>query len=149
MVELYDKPLAYAKENGEIGKWRDSFHETERCAEAIKKLVADNHDGFHLATDKIINGAVSEFGTERVTLALAATIQGKEWDGRFSRSNKEWAKSISVPQDNHHNRIDVGAHSALLDGVVTDYRKFLLTLEKNLAEKQDNLTNAEKSAEHT
>ncbi len=149
MVELYDKPLAYAKENGEIGKWRDSFHETERCAEAIKKLVADNHDGFHLATDKIINGAVSEFGTERVTLALAATIQGKEWDGRFSRSNKEWAKSISVPQDNHHNRIDVGAHSALLDGVVSDYRKFLLTLEKNLAEKQDNLTNAEKSAEHT
>lgn len=134
MMEFYDKSLDYAKENGEIAKWRDSLHETERCARAIKDLVAENHDGFHLATDKIIESAVGEFGTERVTLALAATIQYKDWDGRFSQSNKEWANSISVPQDNRHNMIDVGVHSALLNGVVSDYRKFLITLEKNLAE---------------
>lgn len=140
MTEFYDKPLDYAKENGEIDKWRDSMHETQRCVKAIEKLVADNHDGYHLATDKIIEGAVGEFGAERVTLALASTIQNKPWDGRFSRANKDWANSFSISQD-ALDRVNINAHSALLDGVVSDYRKFLLTLEKNLAEN--------KSAEQT
>ena len=140
MTEFYDKPLDYAKENGEINRWRDSMHETQRCVQAIEKLVADNHDGYHLATDKIIEGAVGEFGAERVTLALASTIQNKPWDGRFSNANKDWANSFSISQD-ALDRVNINAHSALLDGVVSDYRKFLLTLEKNLAEN--------KSAEYT
>lgn len=137
MTEFYDKPLDYAKEHGEMDKWRESYHETVQCAKSIEKLIAEYHDGYHLATDKIIEGAVNEFGTERVTLAIAATIRQKEWDGRFSLSNKEWAKNVDVPQDNHYNCIYINAHSTLLDGVVSDYRKFLLTYEKNLAEKQD------------
>ncbi len=149
MAEFYDKPLDYAKANGELDKWRDSLHETRRCAETIKNLITENHDGFHLATDKIIEGAVKEFGTEHVTLALAATIQRKDWDGRFSHKNKEWAKSIDVPKDGYHNEINVNAHSTLLDGVVSDYRKYLLVLEKNHSEKKDISESAEKSAEHS
>lgn len=133
MVEFYDKPLDYAKENGEIDRWRDSMRETQRCEKAIEKLVADNHDGYHLATDKIIEGAVGEFGAERVTLALASTIQNKPWDGRFSNANKEWANSVTVTKDTLE-RVNINAHSTLLNGVVSDYREFLITLEKKLAE---------------
>ena len=147
-VPFYDKPIEYARENGEISEWRESMRETERCAGAIAKLVADNHDGYHLATEKIIENAVREFGTERVTTALASTIQNEDWDGRFSQKNREWANSITVTKDTLE-RININAHSALLDGVVKDYREFLITLEKNLAEKQGlSNNNAERSAEN-
>lgn len=148
IAPFYDKPIEYARENGEISEWRESMRETERCAGAIAKLVADNHDGFHLATEKIIEDAVREFGTERVTTALASTIQNKDWDGRFSQKNREWANSITVTKDTLE-RININAHSALLDGVVNDYREFLITLEKNLAEKQGlSNNNAVRSAEN-
>lgn len=136
MADYYDKPLDYAKANGELDKWRENMRETERCAKAIETLVGENHVNDHLATDKIIEGAVGEFGTERVTLALASTIQNKNWDGRFSFANKDWANSVAVSQDTL-DRININAHSALLNGVVSDYRDFLITLEKNLAQKRD------------
>ncbi len=34
------------------------------------------------------------YGSERVTMVLAATIQTKSWDGRFSPQNKDWAFTI-------------------------------------------------------
>lgn len=140
---LYDKPFAYAKENGEIDKWRSSLRETENCAKHIEKLIGQYHVDYHLNTDKIIEGAVGRYGTEHVTLALAATIQQRALDGRFSAKNKEWANSIDFPEE-RYKAINFNSHSTLLDAVVGDYREYLLTLEKNLAEKQD-ISNIEHS----
>lgn len=144
----YNKPLTYAKENGELDKWRNSMNETRNCAAEIQKLIGQYHVDYHLNTDKIIEGAVGRYGTEYVTRALAVTVQQREYDGRFSQKNKDWAKSVDVHQDDYHDRINVNSHSTLLDAVVGDYREYLLTLEKNLAEKQDISENAERSAEH-
>ncbi len=134
---LYDKPFAYAKENGEIDKWRSSLRETENCAKYIEKLIGQYHVDYGLNTDKIIEGAVGRYGAEHVTLALASTIRQKEWDGRFSRQNKEWANGIDFPEEARYKEINVNSHSTLLDAVVKDYKEVLLTLEKNPAEKQD------------
>ena len=141
---LYNKPFAYAKENGEIDKWRNSLRETEKCAKYIEKLIGQYHVDYNLNTDTIIEGAVGRYGTEHVTLALASTIRQKEWDGRFSQKNKDWADSIDFPEEARYKEINVNSHSTLLDAVVKDYREFLLTLEKNLAEKQD-ISNTEHS----
>ncbi len=139
-IPFYDKPLDYAKENGELDKWRESMWENKRCVKEIENLIAEFHDGSHLASDSIIDGALKQFSEERVTLVLASTVQNKPWDGRFSQSNKDWAASISVPDNGKGNEIQSDAHPALLDGVISDYRKHLIELEKNLAEK---------SAEHS
>ncbi len=141
---LYDKPFAYAKENGEIDKWRISLRETENCAKHIEKLIGQYHVDYGLNTDKIIEGAVGRYGAEHVTLALAATIQQRAWDGRFSAKNKEWASSIDFPEETRYKAINFNSHSTLLDAVVKDYREYLLTLEKNLAEKRD-ISNTEHS----
>lgn len=141
---LYDKPFTYAKENGEIDMWRNSLRETERCAADIQRLIGQYHVDYNLNTDKIIEGAVGIYGTEHVTLALAASIQQRAFDGRFSQKNKEWANSIDFPEETRYKEINVNSHSTLLDAVVKDYREFLLTLEKNLAEKQD-ISNIEHS----
>lgn len=145
---FYNNTLEYAKANGELDKWRNSMNETRNCAAEIQKLIGQYHVDYHLNTDKIIEGAVGRYGTEYVTRALAVTVQQREYDGRFSQKNKDWAKSVDVHQDDYHDRINVNSHSTLLDAVVGDYREYLLTLEKNLAEKQDISENAERSAEH-
>ena len=67
---------------------------------------------------------------------LASTIQDKEWDGRFSRSNKEWASSVQLPDtaaesgfDRRHD-YSVDTHPAVLDGFVSMFRKEIDEREK-------------------
>lgn len=140
-IPFYDKSVDYAKENGELDKWRESMRENRRCAKEIENLIAEFHDGTYLASDSIIEGALKQFSEERVTLVLASTVQNKSWDGRFSPSNKDWAAGIDIPDNGKGHEIQSNAHPALLDGVISSYRKHLIELEKNLAEN--------KSAERT
>lgn len=42
---------------------------------------------------------MEQFGYDRPFLVLANTVRQKEWDGHISHSNKEWAKSLPVPED--------------------------------------------------
>ena len=64
------------------------------------------------------------FGIDRVEYVLANTVQLKEWDGRFSRRNKEWASTISVVADpdpwggDRRYNFLVTTHPAILDGFV-------------------------------
>ena len=140
-IPFYDKSVDYAKENGELDKWRESMWENRRCAKEIENLIAEFHDGTYLAFDSIIEGALKQFSEERVTLVLASTVQNKSWDGRFSPSNKDWAAGIDIPDNGKGHEIQSNAHPALLDGVISSYRKHLIELEKNLTEN--------KSAERT
>lgn len=61
---------------------------------------------------------------ERVVYVLSSSIRLKEQDGRFSRENKEWAKTIPVAEDmdswERNRNIDflVDSHPAVLDGFV-------------------------------
>ena len=65
---------------------------------------------------------MKRFGVERTCYVLAATVQDKDWDGRISSSNKQWAKGIEIPQDKtawnsaSYRRFVVGnAHPGLVD----------------------------------
>jgi hypothetical protein len=46
-----------------------------------------------------VKEVVDRFGMERVSFVLANTVQHKDWDGRISAENKEWAKAEPVPND--------------------------------------------------
>ena len=61
---------------------------------------------------------------------LANTLRYKNYDDRFSHSNKEWAEQVGTPENNARIikfRADwvVTSHSAVLDGFVTKYREKL------------------------
>ena len=61
---------------------------------------------------------------------LANTLRYKNYDDRFSHSNKEWAEQVGTPENNARIikfRADwvVTSHSAVLDGFVTMYREKL------------------------
>ena len=77
-------------------------------------------------TIEAVDEALAIHGAELVGLVLSSTILYKEWDGRFSRSNKEWAHTIrQLDREGGSNFLPtvVNTHPAILDGFVTMYRK--------------------------
>ena len=62
-----------------------------------------------------------QFGHERILYVLAITIRQKDWDGRFSADNKQWAKTVSVSENpdawgmDRNCYLAVNSHSGLVD----------------------------------
>ena len=107
--------------------------------QAIHEAIADNYDGMHLGDDAV-NQVVRQYGMERVGYILANTLRYKNYDGRFSPSNKEWAEQVGTPENNARIikfRADwvVSSHPAVLDGFVTMYRDEL-EAQKKLEQEQ-------------
>ena len=121
--EIYRNSGSYAREHGEIEKWRESKAMNIACRDAIDKAVAENYDGAHLKTDKILDAVISDFGRERVELVLAATIQEKPFDGRFSNANKEWAKNVPTIDGDKCYMVSDWTHSVLLDALAKAFRE--------------------------
>lgn len=121
-MEIYRNSAAYAKENGEIQKWRDSKAENIACRDAVDRAVAENFDGAHLKTEEILDNVIAAYGKERVELILAATIREKAHDGRFSRDNKEWAASVPMPEGEKTYLVRDRTHPVLLDSIAKEYR---------------------------
>lgn len=128
-VPVYYEPFSYAKENDEVDLYRTSYRLNSECKQAIYEAIADNYDGMHLGDDAV-NQVVRQYGMERVGYILANTLRYKNYDDRFSHSNKEWAEQVGTPENNAKIikfRADwvVTSHSAVLDGFVTMYREKL------------------------
>lgn len=132
--EVYRQTASYAREHGEIEKWRESKAANIACRDAIDKAVVENYDGAHLKTEKILNSVVSDFGRERVELVLAATIQEKPFDGRFSNANKEWAKNVPMIDGDKCYMVSDRTHSVLLDALAKSFRENYLEKKPSVIE---------------
>lgn len=138
-VPVYYEPFSYAQEHGEVDLYRTSYRLNSECKQAIQEAIADNYDGMHLGDDAV-NQVVRQYGMERVGYILANTLRYKNYDGRFSPSNKEWAEQVGTPENNARIikfRADwvVSSHPAVLDGFVTMYRDEL-EAQKKLEQEQ-------------
>ena len=138
-VPVYYEPFSYAKENDEVDLYRTSYRLNSECKQAIQEAIADNYDGMYLG-DGAVNQVGRQYGMERVGYILANTLHHKNYDGRFSHSNKEWAEQVSTPEHNADRmtfRTDwvVDSHPAILDGFVTMFREEL-DAQKELEQEQ-------------
>lgn len=123
-IPLYQQSGQYAREHGELDAFRASRQANEACKEAIEAAIQTGYDGMYLTADA--KGVLAEFGPERVTYVLAATIQSKDWDERFSRGNKVWAAAVPMfEQEDRRSSYIINSHSTLLDGFVGMVRKEL------------------------
>ena len=124
---VYTHDGAYAREHGELTLYRESLLTNIACKNAIEASVRNHFDGMYLAK-KVLPEVLKEFSPKRVAFVLAATLQIKEYDGRFSRDNKAWAATIdtsfstSLAYD-HRPSFCVESHPAVLDGFVSIFRK--------------------------
>lgn len=130
MIYLYKNSLNEARATNNLASWKDSQAENIRCKEKIEKSNAEHFNDNHLD----IAGAkkiIAEFGYSRTMWVLAASVVCKDYDGRFSRENKEWAKSIIpnyLPKE-EFQYYAVDSHPALLDGFINQVHREYAALE--------------------
>jgi len=102
------------------------------CMYDIEKDIKNNFDGKHLNTENI-SILYALYGEERMNYVLANTVQRLNDDGRFSPSNKEWAKGININNsDEDRLHFTITSHPAVVDGYITSYRKMVKDFKEKL-----------------
>ena len=104
------------------------------CKEAIEKAISGSYRGNSLDAKAAAQEVLDQFGPERVQTVLAATVQDKDWDGRFSRENKAWAQTVPMQEggENRNRRSHwvVDSHPGLVNLLVDQVRNLVREQEK-------------------
>ena len=127
---VYPYPREYAVENDELDKYRLSRKASIACKEAIEQAIGEHYANNSLDTAAAVKQVVDAFGFDRTMYVLAVTVKHKDWDGRISQSNKQWAASMPVFEDKTDGSADQNvflvvdkAHPGLTDLFVREARK--------------------------
>lgn len=121
-VPVYYETYDYAKEHDEAELRWISRRLNVDCKIAIEQAIRDNFDGRHLNHDAA-KSVLAQFGEERMAVVLANTLRQLNYDGRFSRANKEWAAGVTLPEDKISYDLILSSHPAILDGFVDLFRE--------------------------
>ncbi len=121
--DLYPYSAAEASRFKELDQWRQSHMANIQCKKAIEAAISRDFDGMYLK-DGCVQSVIAEFGYKRMNFVLANTLKEKEYDGRFSTTNRAWFGKTFVPPDKDHNSsFVVDSHPAVLDGFMAEFRK--------------------------
>jgi len=113
-VAVYKQPVAYAREHGELEAYRQSNNLNKDCAKAIEQSIKNhNYELYRYDMKSAVKDVAEKYGAERVNLVLASVIQDQSYDGRYSRANKEWAKTFEVADI---PKVYLQSHPVLVDG---------------------------------
>ena len=132
---IYHDSAEHARKFGELDQFRASHWANIDCKKDIEKAIARHFDGMHLDKEAV-SEVLEQYGPERVSMVLAATVQVKAWDGRFSSANKDWAFTFDFPDamiDLGFDRRDnyaVNTHPAVLNGFIDLARQEIRTMEQ-------------------
>ncbi len=121
---VYPHDGIYALAHGEIDQRRASLQEHIACRDAIDKIISASWDGMYISGEAA-KSVLADFGAERVSLVLAATILSRPGDERFSGSNRAWAETFSNPDvtGEFNFRYAARSHSTKVDSFVSLARK--------------------------
>lgn len=131
--QIYKASLEEAESRNETELFHASHKINIACREAVETAIRDNYDGKHLNRD-CFRPVMEEYGAGRLEWVLANTLQQKNYDGRFSHNNRDWAATIRIPESRANGidlrrRFMVDSHPALLDGFVNLVRRELAARE--------------------
>lgn len=118
---LYIYSLDNARHCGEVDKWRESHKVNIECAGAIEEAIKRDYQNNTLSKD-CAKSVIEAYGFSRVNFILQNSLQQCMWDGRFSQSNKDWAKSMHIPKSNIRDDYRINAHPVILNGFVDEAR---------------------------
>lgn len=135
MTAVYPHDAAYARAHGELAEYRNARRSNIACKNAIEEAIAKHFDGMHL-DEACVKEVLDQYGSERVTLVLAATVQEKVWDGRFSNANKRWALEKEIPcEPDRWSAYAVAAHPVILNDFINLVRQEMQKRERPPAAK--------------
>lgn len=145
---LYLQTGEYAHDHYEIIAHRNSRKSNIECKLAIEDAIRNNFDGMYLS-EGIEDKIIEQYGMERVAFVVANTVNEHSWDGRFSRENKEWAKTVPMSEDENVRReCCLNTHPAVLDSFVDRVRKKIKENKENQELDQNAVNAAVKDGEN-
>ena len=97
-TKMYLHSAVYARENNELPEYRASYKANVACRDAIDAAISKHYRDNTLSR-AAVQEVAAQFGFDRMLYVVANTIRHKDWDGRISADNKEWAKAEPVPND--------------------------------------------------
>lgn len=125
-AHIYPYSLEYAQSRGELAAYWESAELNQNCAAAIDNAVfASNYDQYCYHFSDALTAVTKDFGLDRVSWVVASVIHGHKSDGRYSRANKEWACSCTLPHDATQSII-FQSHPTVLDGFADKVREVRL-----------------------
>jgi hypothetical protein len=138
---VYTQSIDTAREKNELDRYHESRLINADCAEAIYKSIADsNYAPNHYDLESAVRKVIEQYGEKRVAWVTANTIQFAVTDGRYSITNKEWAKTFEIPRVQRESYL-IRSHPCLVDGFADGVRKICSELKRTAA-----LARAEKRA---
>lgn len=126
---VYKYPFEYARDNNELEQFRTSLKANITCTREMDATIGKYHDGYSFDSKAAVRDVVQKFGYERTLFVLAATVRNHEHDGRYSRSNKDWARTVPVFDTERSIQYAARSHPVLVDAFLTTARhEHLLSL---------------------
>ena len=134
-LPVYLYPGDYAHEHDEIDQYRESRKANIACRDAIDAAISEHYHENSLDVKASVAQVVDVFGYERMLHVCANTVRQKEWDGRISHDNIQWARTLPIYEDKSSfgddRRVDYivdRSHPGLFDMFVKAARReYLLT----------------------
>ena len=96
---VYQFPFEYAYAHDECAQYNASLSANTACKEAIETAIGKYYADNCLDASAAVREVVGEFGYDRTLFVLASAIQRMDTDGRISRKNKKWARTIPIPAE--------------------------------------------------
>ncbi len=126
---VYMYPPDVARANYEMDVFHQSRKLNAECAKAIDTAIKDsNYELYHYDLKTAAKTVIDEYGADRVAWVLANTIQKQHYDGRYSSSNRSWAKGFDIPKE--ASNFFLNSHPAIIDGFINRFREAVAVQEK-------------------
>lgn len=121
-------------EQVKAAKAEQEKHLNISCKEAIEAAIGAQYKENRLDAKAAAQEILDQFGAEWVQTVLAATVQDKDWDVRFSCENKAWAQTVPMPEGsedgNRRSHWVVDSHPGLVNLFVDQVRDLVREREK-------------------
>ena len=128
---IYLIPFEEAVSTGEVKLYHASMAVNMDCARAIDKAIADFYKGEYIYDLKsAVQSVITEYGAERTKFVTAVHLRRSDFDGRFSKENKNWAKTLNITHFEEFKFIHMKTHSSILDGFTDRLRKITESQQK-------------------
>lgn len=117
---VYNHSFQEAVVRGESEQFRASRELNMECARAINAAMEKYYDPitYEWNTEPAARDVIEKFGSERTMAVLAHTVQHYSWDGRFSNTSRDWARTM--PRLDKQAACLVTANAGWLDSFVQD-----------------------------
>ena len=132
-VPIYPEVFSAAKASGSIDVWKANKDASKACRDYINSNIHEEYESRNLKG--FVQKLEGKFGIDRTMYTLAATIQIKDHDGRFTNEVKGKAAEYPFDDDNQRLNYLTEAHPVMLNHlyeVLIDREKELMLAQPEI-----------------